>query len=422
MGLAQIETKESIMAKHATNLKKNQEWREAENWFKQLYAAPVFSFFGGGIMPGLDAETLDAEVAKLLAFCPSYFPAWFYRGAYMLRVGRTEEGEKYIDSGFDRMAAVIEDEEDFERVLYQQVENLEKQLRYDLAAALMEKATRLFPDTACYYDDLAFYILQLPGRDKSEALRIQEKAIEIDPDNDYFINNTGWIHLMMGNLDEAEGCFNKALDFNVDNPGALKNLDTTEYMRKHKLSYLEYLLRPADMKGIQNLRDNVDFEGAAELCREYNADREDAFKSHALQNKTMAPHEILNALQPFQFFMKDVEKRVTDDIFLYENIDLLCENFKIFLYQFIIATEFIEEQMLAEINRSLNVFYDFLRDMKLISPDQHKRFNDRVNTTIGEFSRKVEDYNRLRLDFNLRESERDKAIEELFGIHYLKEM
>ncbi len=420
--LTQTEMKESIMAKHGTNPKKTPEWREAENWFKQLHASPVFSFFGGGIMPGPDSEALDGELAKLLTFCPDYFPAWFYRGEYMLRAGKAAEGEQYIKSGFDHMAVVLEKEEEFERVLYQQVENLEKLLRYDLTAALMEKAIRLFPDTACYYDDLAYYILQLPDRDKSEALRRQEKALDLDPDNDCFINNTGWIHLMMGNFHEAEQSFNKALDFNVDNPGALKNLDTAEYMRAHKLYYLEYLLRPADMKEIRNLRENVDFEGATELCREYNTDREDAFQTHALQNKTMHPHDILNVLQPFRFFMKDVEKTMVDDIFLYENIDLLCDNFKLFLYRFIRTREFIEEQMLLEINRSLAIFYDFLRDKNLITTDQHKRFNDRINSTIGEFSRKIEDYNRLRHDFNLQEAEREKGIEELFGSHYLKEM
>jgi hypothetical protein len=176
------------------------------------------------------------------------------------------------------------------------------------------------------------------------------------------------------------------------------------------------------MKEIRNLRENVDFEGATELCREYNTDREDAFQTHALQNKTMHPHDILNVLQPFRFFMKNVEKTMADDIFLYENIDLLCDNFKLFLYRFIITREFIEEQMLIEINRSLTIFYDFLRDKNLITTDQHKRFNNRINSTIDEFSRKIEEYNRLRHDFNLQEAEREKVIEELFESHYLKEM
>jgi len=409
------------MARNGKNPRKSPEWREAENWYSQLYASPVFSVMGGGLMPGPDAEEIDKELENILVMCPLYFPAWFYRGEYMLRIGKSSEGETFIDKGFDCMVRVLENEEEFERVLSKRIENLERLLRYDLAARYMEKAIRIFPDTASYYDDLAFFILQLPNRDKSEALRMQEKALDINPDNDYFINNLGWVHLMMGNYKDAEKYFRKALDFNIDNPNALKNLDTAEYMRQHSLSYFEYLVRPANTKEIKNLLENVDFEGAAELCREYNADRVDAFKMNGLQKKTLPPHEILNILQPFQFFMNDVEKRVDDEIFLYENIDLLCNRFKTFLYDFIINTEFIEEQLLEEINRSITFFYNFLRETHLITPDQNKQFIDHIKSLISEFSRKIVDYSRIRHDINLHEAEREKAIEELFGMHYLKE-
>jgi hypothetical protein len=142
---------------------------------------------------------------------------------------------------------------------------------------------------------------------------------------------------------------------------------------------------------------------------------------NGLQKKTLPPHELLNILQPFQFFMNDVEKTVGDEIFLYENIDLLDKKFKSFLYDFIINTEFIEEQLLEEINRSLTFFYNFLRETHLVTPDQNKRFIDHINSLIGEFSRKIEDYSRILHDINLQEAEREKTIEELFGMHYLKE-
>ncbi len=409
------------MARNGKNPRKTPEWREAENWYSQLYASPVFSVMGGGLMPGPDAEGIDQELENILVMCPLYFPAWFYRGEYMLRIGRNSEGEKFIEKGFDYMVEVLEDEEEFERVLSKRIENLEKLLRYDLAARYMEKAIRIFPDTASYYDDLAFYILQLPERDKSEALRMQEKAVDIDPDNDYFINNLGWVHLMIGNYKDAGMYFRKALDFNIDNPNALKNLDTAEYMQEHRLSYFEYLVRPADMNEIKNLLENVDFEGAAELCLKYNADRVDAFKINCVQKKTLPPHEILNILQPFKFFMNDVRKMVDDEIFLFENIGLLCKRFKPFLYDFIIHTEFIEEQLLEEINRSTTFFYNFLHETHLVTSDQNKRFIDHINSLISEFSRKIEDYSRIRHDINLQEAEREKAIEELFGMHYLKE-
>ena len=167
------------MVRNGKNPRKTAEWREAENWYSQLYASPVFSVMGGGLMPGPDAEGIDQELENILVMCPLYFPAWFYRGEYMLRIGSISEGEKFIEKGFDCMQEVLEDEKEFERVLSKRIENLEKLLRYDLAARYMGKAIRIFPDTASYYDDLAFYILQLPDREKIEALRMQEKALYV---------------------------------------------------------------------------------------------------------------------------------------------------------------------------------------------------------------------------------------------------
>jgi tetratricopeptide (TPR) repeat protein len=404
------------MSRYGSSVRKSPEWRDAEVRYNQLHLSSSFSIVGVSPMPGFSLEDLDREFEEILQTCPRFFPALFHRGEYMLRMGNTSEGEKLIDRASDSLVEIVEHEQEFKQKLSFRIENLEKLLRYDLAARCLEKAVRLFPDTAEFYDDLAFCLLQSADRDKSRALRMQQQAIEIDRDNDFYINNLGWIHLVMGNYKEAEDCFRKAMDFNIDHPSAFKNLDMAEYMHDHRLSYFDYLLRSADMKELAVLWESGEGEEAAELCREYNADRIEAFKIHQIKNGEMPPHEILNILQPFEMFINSVEEEVAGDVFLFENIKLWCENSDDYFIQFVLGSDDVEEMFLEDLRRSFTVFYDFLREVKVIDTAGHKQFMACIDPLISKLSAKMDEFHRLRLDVTLDEAERRASINRLFGI------
>ncbi len=159
-----------VRNEYETDPRKTAEWREAEKWYSQLHTLSVFSIMGMGFTSGPGpAEELDRTLEEILALCPMYFPAWFHRGEFMLRIGRTPGGEEFIEKAFDYLVKIVRDEEEFRQIFSQRTGNLEKLLRYDLAVRYTEKATRLFPDTPAFYDDLAFYTLQLPGRSHTGA-------------------------------------------------------------------------------------------------------------------------------------------------------------------------------------------------------------------------------------------------------------
>ena len=407
------------MTRYGANVRNTREWLAAHNRFSELQGKAWFTILGGtNTNAMLSPDESDRVMEEIVTVCPEYFPVWFHRGISMLKMGKTAEGERFMDRGFDLMAAVIEDEEEFGDLLSGTVETLEGLLRYDLAARYLERAVRLFPDTASFYDDLAYSLLQPPREDNAGALRMQEKALELDPDNDIFINNLGWIYLVTGDFKKADIYFQKAAAFNIDNEAVFENMDILEYMAKHRLSYFEYLVRPVDNRALHDLMAEGGAAEVSALCRDYNDDRLAAFKIHHLRKKTLSPHEILAALELLDIFMaalEDAANAAKEDMFLYEKTDLFQRYSRVIFRDLVVGHEIMNREFLEDIGNSAKVFYEFLRDVKLVTPDQFKRFTDQLKLLIPEFSQKAGEYSRLCEDRTQTEEELEKAAQRLFG-------
>ncbi|MCX6578684.1 MAG: tetratricopeptide repeat protein [Candidatus Aminicenantes bacterium] len=373
--------KEAVMKEEDLDIRDTYEWINAQDLFNRVYAhRPVFSIIVDGPAPGASWVEIDYILRHILEGFPQFFPAMFQRGEYLLRIGKTSEAEEFIEKAFNAAFDILKDEEEFSETITQRTENLGELLRYDLAAKYMERATRLFPDNAAFYDYLAFYLLQLPGTDKFSILNIQQKALDIEPDNDFFINNLGWIYLVMGNYGEAEEHFQQAIDYSSEST-AVENLETTEYMKEHGMTYSRYLLRPTDKNKLDDLRQCVDFDEVARMCKAYNSDKVEAFKIHHLQKNTLPPHEILDALYPLKEFLKTTHKSMAsgEGIFLFENIDHFFEKSDSFISQFIDGKEIAGQPLPDTTLDSLAIFYDFLQETNVIVPGQYTRVMGRIN-------------------------------------------
>ncbi|MBA7712822.1 hypothetical protein ES703_121812 [subsurface metagenome] len=99
-------------------------------------------------------------------------------------------------------------------------DGLERHLRYDLCCRYLKRLIKLYPKKGLYYNYLAGYIAQSKNGNISEAITIQIKAIELEPENATFLSNLGWIHLEAGNLKDAEIALNKALKIQPDHQSA----------------------------------------------------------------------------------------------------------------------------------------------------------------------------------------------------------
>lgn len=369
------------MSEDDHDIRDTYEWRNAQDLFKRVYSRrPVFSIIVDGPTPGASWAAIDYILREILEGCPQFFPALFQRGEYLLRIGKTIEGEELIGKAFNNAFDILRDEEEFSETISQRTENLGELLRYDLAAKYMDMATRLFPDNAAFYDYLAFYLLQLPGTDKSSVLNIQQKALDIEPDNESFINNLGWIFLLMGNYEEAGEHFQRAIDYSSEST-AVENLETVRYMKERGMTYFQYLLRPTDKKKLDDLRQCVDFDEVARLCKANNSDKIEAFKIHHLQKNSLPPHEILDNLYPLKEFLTMTEESMEagEGIFLFENIDDFLQYSDYFISQFSNEDDMADHPLPDTTLDSLAVFYDFLQEMNVVVASQYTRAMGRIN-------------------------------------------
>ncbi|MDQ1353472.1 MAG: Tetratricopeptide repeat protein, partial [Acidobacteriota bacterium] len=125
----------------------------------------------------------------------------------------------------------------------------------------------------------------------------------------------------------------------------------------------------------------------------------------------------LNILNPLETFLEIIYEALEDEAyFFFENIDLLLEKARYFIYQFLDRTEVEGEQALHMIVRSLTVFYNFLQEEKVVSQDHYNRVAEQLNLIKTEFSAKLEQYYRICDDFTIDADEKEERVYELFGI------
>ncbi len=395
---------------------KSAEWRKAEKLFSHLHASSVFALAGSGPLPYSTLEETDRDLEELLDECPSFFPALFHRAEYYLRIGRNDEGEDLFDQGYNYLIDQMNDQAEFRVFFLQKMDNLEKLLRYDLAIEYLEKAIQEYPKVAIFYDYLAYYLLLMPKIDLQKAMKIQEKALSMEPDNDCFLNTMGWIQLLQGNYNDARKNFKKALEKNKHNTSSINYLDATDYMQRNNISYFNYLIRPVDMDKMEQIAQEGEVDDICHFSRLYNTNRLDAFTMHHLHTESLLPHEILNIVHPFKDFMNAVEDTVGDEVFLYENADMLIKEARYFFFQFVVRYDNIHEHFIEDVLKSLRSVYNFFQEVQLVTPEKYQLLVERYIPVTKEFTDKIEGYNKIRYNPNLEKEEKERMVESLFGL------
>ncbi len=398
-------------------VRKSPEWKEASNLYRHQLEHFNFSMFGQDAVPELPGgDERMLPFADVLEVCPWFYPALFHRAELMLRYG-VAGGEQAFEQGFGMMREILEDETELEQEISLRLSRLEELLRYDLAAKYAEEASRMMPDTAVFFDDRAYYINHLPNADKGKVRQLILQALDIEPDNEYFINNYGWALMMEGKLDEAREQFDKAISYNGELANAWRNIEIVDTMLEHRIAdYTGYLLRPADRRQLQAFLDEADFDGVAEMCADYNTDRIEAFKLHHLQSGDLPPHEILDAEEILTPFIESIVTVIDTDFVLFENTKIFYDQPGLIFYNYFTAMGNVDEPLLQSLYHALSELYAFLSKKNIVPASELDRLLNHLKTQTTHHIDIIDRFYETLHSPELHEDQRDAAIAALFGI------
>jgi tetratricopeptide (TPR) repeat protein len=142
-------------------------------------------------------------------------------------------------------------------------EQLLAQFEYDKARKKFSEAIKADPKSARAYFGKAEASLGIPKLAVEEILDLYKKAVELEPDNVFYLTTLGSFCTDIGRFNEAEECYNKATEIDEENaslyfsefaigyytkaPVIMEKFldDSTRKMIKKKS--LEYLLKALDM-------------------------------------------------------------------------------------------------------------------------------------------------------------------------------
>jgi tetratricopeptide (TPR) repeat protein len=94
---------------------------------------------------------------------------------------------------------------------FQLAATLERQGKFDEAAAEFKKVLEIEPDSAPALNYLG-YMLADRGVQLEQSLEYIQRALEKDPHNGAYLDSLGWVYFKMGNLELAEDNLLKALE------------------------------------------------------------------------------------------------------------------------------------------------------------------------------------------------------------------
>ena len=99
------------------------------------------------------------------------------------------------------------------------------------ARKFIQKAIKITPDRAEYYNNLGNALRSLGVKFFDQAKRNYDRALELDPNLNGVVGNLGLLAQMEGDLDLAEELFKKAVDQAPDDPEALNNYAQSIYAK-----------------------------------------------------------------------------------------------------------------------------------------------------------------------------------------------
>ncbi len=389
------------------NPKDREAWNAAEWAYSSIHAAQMMS------LPGMSpsSDTTIEQLADIVRECPEFYPAVLDLGIRKLVSGSRGSQEERILKGLQLMLELGEPDHVDEEI-DSLIDNLEDIWRFDVAKRCLELLVERHPQKAPFRDYLAHATAQLG--DVEAALIQSFRAVAMEPDNPFFLCNLGLFNLMAGNADEARTHLKASLRLAPDNETTQGNLAICEYITAHGGNLFDYQTRPLVEDEIERLADEEDFEKVDRLCDSYDGDRMAAF-GQSLVRDDRKRSQCANMISTLTNFFAFVD-RVADEVGLVnERLEFVHKHFEAIMHKFIFKFADVDREMIEGIFKSLLEYYGFLESSKLVPTDEFKRFQSTVRKKKKGLLEKMERYNEIRHDPNMKEDEKETIREQLFG-------
>jgi superkiller protein 3 len=181
-------------------------------WVEAEYADSIFRTALG------DREGALARLKRALELKPTYAPAILSLGSVEYQRGKRVQGRRLFQS----LLSLPEDTPDLCEVIDEAGSFLIQIGAYKDGLALFQGAVERFPAVAALHQGLGCCAGH-EGRHQ-EAVAASERAVQLEPDNQKFVNDLGWSLLEVGRLEEAENVLTQAVSMDPSDESARENL------------------------------------------------------------------------------------------------------------------------------------------------------------------------------------------------------
>ncbi|MDI6810128.1 MAG: tetratricopeptide repeat protein [archaeon] len=385
-------------------------WMAAELDYIDLTTTNMMPLLRGPIVGEEKIEWLEGIVEE----CPEYYPALFDLASENIKNGNDEAGKRCIDRGLQSLREHFS-RSDLIDAYYKTCEFLEYYLRFELALEYYNQLLGIERDKQKpeVYDRIAHCYAVLNKMDK--AIEYQQRAIESGSSSKFY-SNMGWLEMIRGNIEEAEKTLKKAVELDKKDDIAKTNYEICKTLIESKKmhNWDDYLLREVDYEKLNKLEEKEEWEEYEDFVVDYNQSRINAFRRHLLRNPKYSAGERYDIMFSLWYILDFVFGIYDDGYFLYDDIEVITDNFERIMHKLIFKTGDIDDEIFDGVYAAVLEFYNFLSKHKLVERDEFKELKKEMKRLKPPLREKMLRYNEVRHNDDYTEEEKEEIREELF--------
>ncbi len=165
-----------------------------------------------------DREGSIAMLKRSLQALPTYAPAIFSMGTVEYQGGRIAQGRELFHS----LLSLPKKTHDICQIIDEAGTFLTRRKEYEDGMALYRAAVKKYPDKGVLWEGFG-YCAGHAGLHE-EAVAASQRAVELEPKNQEFVNDLGWTLLQAGHLLQAREPLERAVSMDPGNEISAENL------------------------------------------------------------------------------------------------------------------------------------------------------------------------------------------------------